>query len=131
MKVKAKLENLSAIADFLDETMEEFGIPEHTYAVKTAVDEACSNVMLYGYPEGEGDIDITCEVGNGVLTITIRDKGLSFDPDKVPPPDLESDLEHRRIGGLGIYFLKTLMDEVTYSFKDDGNSLVLKKRYSS
>ena len=131
LKVKAIIENLSFIGDFIEKTMKEFGITEHIYAVQTAVDEACSNVMLYGYPDETGDITIECEAEDGVLTITIKDKGIPFDPGRVPPPDLESDLEHRRIGGLGIYFLKTLMDEVAYSYKDGGNSLVIKKRYSS
>ena len=85
IKIKAELENLSTIADFIEKTMKEFGIPEHIFAVQTAVDEACSNVMLYGYPDGAGDITIDCEAENGVLTITIKDKGIPFDPGRVPP----------------------------------------------
>jgi len=51
-----------------------------------------------------------------------------FDPLSVPEPDLDSDLENRRIGGLGIFLIRQLMDEVSYRYKDWKNILVLIKR---
>ena len=61
--------------------------------------------------------------------VTIRDRGKPFDPSSVPPPDLEADLDKRRVGGLGIYFMRKLMDEVNYTTDaDKGNELTMRKR---
>ncbi len=63
------------------------------------------------------------------LTIILRDHGDSFDPASVPEPDLTCDLEDRRVGGLGVYLIRQLMDEVSYERPSGaGNVLVLVKR---
>ncbi len=59
----------------------------------------------------------------------ISDDGVAFDPLKVPPPDLTADLESRPIGGLGVHFVKTLMDEVAYRREGDRNVLTMRKRF--
>jgi len=62
------------------------------------------------------------------LVINVNDNGKPFAPDTIPPPDLDADLEKRRVGGLGIYFMKKIMDEVSYSFDSvAGNRLTMKK----
>ena len=109
--------------------MNQFGIETGVFEVQTAVDEACTNVMKYAYPETCGIITITTEVQGEYFIVTIKDKGKPFDPSTVPPPDLIADLDKRRIGGLGIYFMRTLMDNVSYSFDaEKGNTLVMRKR---
>jgi anti-sigma regulatory factor (Ser/Thr protein kinase) len=61
----------------------------------------------------------------------LNDRGKQFDPRSVPPPDLEADVENRKIGGLGVHLINRLMDEVSYSFDDrSGNTLTMKKRLS-
>jgi len=60
--------------------------------------------------------------------VTIKDEGKPFDLSSVPPPDLDTDLDKRRIGGLGIYLMRKLMDDVSYSFDaQKGNTLVMRK----
>jgi serine/threonine-protein kinase RsbW len=109
--------------------MSQLGIETGVFEVQTAVDEACTNIMKYAYPEAGGIIIITCEVRGKHFIVTIRDKGKPFDPSTVPPPDLIADLDKRRIGGLGIYFMRTLMDNVSYSFDaEKGNTLIMRKR---
>ena len=90
-EINSNLENLAAIADFVDTAMRQFGIEESIYEVKTAVDEACSNIIMYAYADGEGIISISCELQDNDFVITIGDKGRPFDLDSVPPPDLEAD----------------------------------------
>jgi anti-sigma regulatory factor (Ser/Thr protein kinase) len=128
LKIDAKLENLSVIADFILRSMKQLGIDTAISEIQTAVDEACTNVIKHAYAEKDGTIDITCEVQDNNFVVTIRDKGKPFDPYSVPLPDLETDVDERRIGGLGIYLMRTLMDDVSYSFDAaEGNTLVMKK----
>ena len=122
------MENLSVIADFILKSMKQFGIATAISEIQTAVDEACTNIIKYAYSEKGGIIDITCKVQDNNFIVTIRDRGKPFDPHSVPPPDLEADFDKRKIGGLGIYLMRTLMDDVSYSFDaTEGNTLVMKK----
>jgi serine/threonine-protein kinase RsbW len=74
-------------------------------------------------------MEIGCGVRGDELIITMRDHGLPFDPASVKPPNLTADLSERQIGGLGVYLMRKLMDEVRYeSLRDDGNLLTLVKR---
>jgi len=96
------------------------------------VDEACTNIIKYAYSGKAGIITIVCERQNDELVITIRDYGKSFDPLSVPQPDLAADLDHRKVGGLGIYFMKKLMDDVSYSFDArKGNSLIMRRKLTA
>jgi len=128
LRIDAKLENLSVIADFISRSMRQLGIETGVFEVQTAVDEACTNIIEYAYSEEGGIITITCEMQDNDFVVTIRDKGKPFDPSSVPPPDLEADLDKRKIGGLGIYLMGKLMDDVSYSFDaEKGNTLVMRK----
>jgi serine/threonine-protein kinase RsbW len=97
-----------------------------------AVDEACSNVIEHAYGgEGHGDIECTCRVNNDGLTVIIRDYGCPFDPSLVPEPDAYPSLEDDTCtgGGLGLYFMRQLMDEVHFEFAPDtGNVVTMVKR---
>jgi anti-sigma regulatory factor (Ser/Thr protein kinase) len=97
--------------------------------VQTAVDEACTNIIKYAYSGQNGTITVTCDRQNNDFVVTIRDWGKPFDPESVSLPDLEADLDERKTGGLGIYLMKKLMDDVSYSFDArNGNTLVMRKR---
>lgn len=108
--------------------MSQLGIDASVFEVQTAVDEACTNIIKYASSEEGNIINIICEVQDDDFVVTIRDKGKPFDPYSVPPPDLEADLDKRRVGGLGIYLMRRLMDDVSYSFDaEKGNKLVMIK----
>ena len=129
LQVDSRLENLEVIADFVATSMKQLGIEEGTYQVQLAVDEACSNIIKYAYSDWEGIISIACELQDNEFVITIGDKGSPFDPNSVPPPDMETDWDERSIGGLGIYMMRKLMDEVSYSYDTEkGNRLTMRKK---
>ena len=108
--------------------MSQLGIEAGVYEVQTAVDEACTNIIKYAYSEKGGIITITCELQDNDFVVSIRDNGKPFDPASVPPPDLGTDLDRRKIGGLGIYLMRKLMDDVSYSFNaEKGNTLIMRK----
>jgi serine/threonine-protein kinase RsbW len=132
IELESKTDNLPAISDFIDDVLTRFQADAATiYKVQLAVDEACTNVINYAYPEGAGPLKIIVESTGKNIVVTIKDKGKPFDPTSVPPPDLNPDLEQRKVGGLGIYIIKKLMDSVSYSFDPrEGNRLTLQKKLS-
>ncbi len=129
LQIEAKPENLSVIADFIATAMRQLGTEQDMFEVQTAVDEACTNIMLHAYSSKGSVISISCELQDKGFIITIRDNGRHFDPTSVPPPDLEAALEERRVGGLGVHLMRKLMDDVTYAFDaEKGNELIMRKR---
>lgn len=94
-----------------------------------AVDEACTNIIEHGYGgEDLGEIRLTCDVAAGELVITIQDAARPFDPQSVPEPDLSAPLDEMRIGGLGLFFMRQVMDAVEFRHQGGGNTLTLVKR---
>ncbi|HOU35822.1 MAG TPA: SpoIIE family protein phosphatase [Candidatus Omnitrophota bacterium] len=120
----AKLENLEKMFAFIREGAARQGfVKEHIDKIQLACEEALVNVINYAYPGRQGDLEITYLNSNSYLEITLIDSGIPFDPLSLPEPDIHKPIEERNIGGLGIFMMKKIMDEVTY--KRDGNKNVL------
>ncbi len=130
LTVDGRLENLDAIADFVIKAAQASGLSEQaTFEVQMAVDEACTNVIEHGYGETKkGEVALRCELAEGDFVVTIHDRGQPFDPEAIPLPDLECSLAERCEGGLGVYFIHQLMDEVRFHFDAEGNELTLVKK---
>jgi serine/threonine-protein kinase RsbW len=130
MSFPGRYESLAEIAEFVKEAASEAGLSNFDiYAVETAVDEACSNIIEHGYQgEGIGVIEVSVEITDKGLTVSLHDNGRPFDPDAVPDPDLEAPLAERESHGLGLYFMRELMDEVHFTFTTEhGNVLTMMK----
>lgn len=127
---RANYQNLAAISRFIVEQSEQAGFsPSDIYAIQTAVDEACSNIIDHAYRgEDLGEIEINVrQIENGIQII-LTDFGDPFEPEEVPEPDITSPLEIRKERGLGIFFIRSLMDHVQFEFSPtDGNTLTLVK----
>ncbi|HLF27864.1 MAG TPA: ATP-binding protein [Anaerolineae bacterium] len=135
LTVPGRYENLARISDFITQVARDAGFDEDdVFHIQMAVDEACSNIIEHAYGQaGDGDIDLLCRVAeNGDLVVEIRDHGQPFDPDQVPFPKIEGDnvdLESMKVGGLGLFFMRKLMDEVNFRFDPGaGNHLTMVKR---
>lgn len=117
LEVKSRTENLSAIRDFISSSALKAGLSRKDIEnIMLAVDEACTNIIKHAYNSfPEGDINIKVEYDDNKFIITIIDYGKSFDPDVVPDPDLQKYYHEGRVGGLGMYLMKTLMDDVKYT----------------
>ena len=117
LRVKSKTENLAAIRDFVSANAQSAGIPIPTVEnIVLAVDEACTNIIKHAYKSSpDGEIIIKMEHDNFKLTITIIDYGKSFMPERIPLPDLQKYFQERKVGGLGMYLMKSLMDDVKYT----------------
>jgi serine/threonine-protein kinase RsbW len=130
LEVEARVENIPVIADFVSNALEQFGAdPASANEVQLVIDEACTNVIKHAYAGVVGPLKLVLEMTGDDLIIVVNDKGKPFDPCSVPPPDLGTNVETRKIGGLGMYFMQKLTDEITYSFDARlGNRLTMKKR---
>lgn len=125
--VVAKTEEIPVISEFIEELMKTYGFDmKKIMEVQLAAEEACTNIALYAYPGREGNIHIEAKVGDS-LHLNIEDDGTPFDPTKCDSPSTEADAEERPIGGLGIYLIKTYVDDVSYEFKEGKNVLRLVK----
>lgn len=128
LEIDAKLENLSQIADFTMNNMIEMGLGEReAFQVQLVVDEITSNIIIHGYKHQTGPIQIQCFTENSEVFIIIEDEGEPFNPLDADEADITSHLEQRKPGGLGIHFMKTMMDDMHYEFKDGKNRLQLIK----
>lgn len=126
----AKFEYLDEIRDFVAEVARRGGFKEkEIYSLQLAADEAASNIIEHAYAGvNNGAIQISCEMDGDRIIITMKDQGKSFDPSRVKQPDVSADLSERQIGGLGVYLMRKIMDEVRYQTSADGNTLLMTKR---
>jgi len=127
----ARYEFLDEIRNFVAEVAHEGGFTEKAiYSLQLAADEAASNIIEHAYQGvANASLQITCDMQDDELIITMRDSGKPFDPSSVKQPNLKADLSKRQIGGLGVYLMRKLMDEVRYeSNAKTGNLLTMTKR---
>ena len=128
---EADFQNLDEIRDFVGESAQQVGFSEkEIYAIQLAADEASSNIIEHAYADIKGGvIEIDCITTDEELKIVMRDRGKPFDPSSVPEPNVKADLSKRKIGGLGMYLMRQLMDEVYYETSSEaGNTLTMIKR---
>lgn len=121
---------MDEIRDMVAQVAREGGFSEKTiYSLQLAADEAASNIIEHAY-EGESDASLfmTCDIKGEEIVITMRDTGKSFNPRSVKEPNLKADLSERQIGGLGVYLMRKLMDNVQYESTRAGNLLTMTKR---
>jgi serine/threonine-protein kinase RsbW len=131
LTVPGRFEYLATIADFIAEMGRDAGYDQDiVFHVQMAVDEACSNVIEHAYQgQDKGDITLSCDCQKNEWVVAIFDTGRSFDPNSVPAPNLDANLDDIKTGGLGLYFMRQLMDEVEFSFDEkQGNKLRMVKR---
>ena len=112
----------------LAEWVEMIGLPQElNMPINLALEEAVSNVMLYAYPGKSGQVLIECDKSDK-LVFTITDSGVPFDPTQQEDPDVTQSAEDRPIGGLGIFLVRQIMDDIRYERKDNKNILTLTKK---
>lgn len=131
VRFAAKFEYLDEIREFVGGIARDGGFGDKdVYNIQLATDEAASNIIEHAY-EGvnDGVLDLTCGMEAEAIRIILIDYGEPFDPSAIPMPDLKADLSDRKIGGLGIFLMRKLMDEVHYEPRDDkSNVLTMIKR---
>ena len=130
LTVKSSTDNLAEIRSFIKSSAESTGFSKQTIdKIILAVDEACTNIIKHAYnfsPDREIFIKVNKEKTKFIISII--DEGRKFNPTLVPEPNLTEYHKQRKVGGLGMYLMKKLMDEVHYdTLKDNRNQVVLVK----
>jgi serine/threonine-protein kinase RsbW len=117
LSVKSTTDNLSRIRNFVKKQSSAAGFnDDDSNKIVLAVDEACTNIIKHAYKyEKSGQININANFNKKRLRIAITDEGGHFNSKSVPEPDLKKYYEEKRVGGLGMFLMKKLMDEVVYS----------------
>ena len=130
LTVKAGIRQLGAVQDFVNERLCAAGAdPKTQMQIGLVTEEVFVNVAEYAYDPGKGRVTVRAEVSDDpkALTLTFFDTGRPFDPLAKADPDVTLSAEERKIGGLGIFLTKKLMDDVRYEYRDGRNVLTLKK----
>jgi serine/threonine-protein kinase RsbW len=128
--IAAELKNLEELRRFVKETATALGVDQATIPdVVLAVDEAACNIIVHGYRGRPGIIEIEVERDGDALVIRMDDDAAPFDPTNVPPPDVACPLEQRAFGGMGVYLIRQVMDEMAHRIRPHGgNELTMVKR---
>jgi serine/threonine-protein kinase RsbW len=139
LTVVGQYDQIRETCDFVCEGAKKAGFDETTvFHIELACDEACTNIVEHAYGNEEmGMINVSYEMQNDEFIITFQDNGRAFDPDSVPIPltvqtDAATDAtihETLKEGGLGLHFMRELMDSVTFqSDPQQGNTLIMIKK---
>lgn len=127
--IGSDIAEIPKVSTWLEEAMQQNGFSdEETLDTQLAVEEAVTNVIVHGYKTTGGIVAISLRFVSGDMHITITDSALPFNPLSLPDPDVEADVNERRIGGLGVYLIRQVMDDIAYQFVDGKNILSLTKK---
>ena len=116
LHIQSRTDQLIDARDFVAGAARESGFSDEDVGnIALAVDEACTNVIKHAYRfDGEQTLTITVKPGKDRIEIRISDSGRRFDPASLSTPNMKEYLRNYRKGGLGVYLMKKLMDEVEY-----------------
>ncbi len=124
LRCAADVGNLAEVTGFVEAHAERCALDTGKgIGLLIAVEEAFVNVCHYAYPGGTGDVELACGCDRGGFVVTMMDWGIPFDILSLPEPDTGADLMGRKIGGLGVHFIRTLTDEVSYR-RDEGRNVL-------
>lgn len=130
LKVEATIDNIPVVTEFVTSQLDEMScIPKAKTQIRIAIDEIFGNIAHYAYEGKTGPVWIRVEQceEQGAVVITFTDEGIPYNPCEKSDPDISLSIEERQIGGLGIYMVKKLMDDVWYEYKEGKNMLSMKK----
>ncbi len=128
-----RIEELPAVSEAVEALGREQGwAQDTTYAVVLGLEELATNVVRHGGGEpGGSEIEVEITSSDDEVRIEVSDGGRAFDPfQEAPEPDIEAGLDERQVGGLGVHFVKVLMDETAYRREAGRNHVTMVKRRS-
>lgn len=125
-----QLSELEKLFSLTLELQKEFCLSEElVFSLNLSLEEALTNVILYAYPSTTGQIELLVDGQDDHLVFTLKDQGIPFNPlVEAPEADITSSIEDREIGGLGVFLIRQLMDEVEYTRQDESNILQMTKK---
>lgn len=131
IRLPARLEHLEPFMAFVSDCAEARGFPgKRVQEIQLATEEALVNIFNYAYPKGRvGDVRILCRnEADDTLVVEFRDTGIPFEFENLGTPDVEASVAGREIGGLGIFLIRQMVDEVDYRREEGENILTFTLR---
>ena len=124
-----RIDEIRRLSIIVEEFFGEHQLPsEMLFKINLVFEEIISNIIYYGYEDDtKHEIVINMNLLNGILAVEIKDDGKAFNPLANPEPRLDAPLEERPIGGMGIYLVKHLVDEIRYNRYNNFNILSFRK----
>jgi len=127
IQISAQQEKLDELLEIFRKDMNTMGCPvEKQISLEICAEEIFVNIASYAYGGADGDAFITEEVTKHSISLCFRDTGIPYNPLEREDPDTTLSAEEREIGGLGVFMVKTMMDEVFYEYRDGYNCLTMK-----
>jgi anti-sigma regulatory factor (Ser/Thr protein kinase) len=129
LRIPAELNQLAIVRRFVQETAATLGASAAAVdELALAVDESITNVLVHGYQNRPGEVEIEIGRADEALVVHLRDQAPPFDPTRLPTPDVTLPLDKRRVGGMGILLIRHFVDALTYRLTSEGgNELTLIK----
>lgn len=125
----ASIDAVPVVTAFMADCCRSFGVDDDaSFAIQLAVDEATTNIIEHAYNGKQGPVQLRCWVEQRNLCVELRDQGKRFRLKDVPSPTTSGPLRARRVGGLGLHFMRQMMDDVQFSADERGNRLLMIKR---
>tara|TARA_R100000908_G_scaffold59405_1_gene35942 strand:- start:45898 stop:46320 length:423 start_codon:yes stop_codon:yes gene_type:complete len=129
LSVEASTKHLAEVRDFVAAHAEQIGLDQKDVSeIRLAVDEAYTNIIKHAY-NNNASMKVNIEIGSDgdQLWISLMDEGDSFDPSTYHEPDLMQRIKEKKRGGMGVYLIRKLMDQVQYNRKGKTNEIRMVK----
>ncbi|MGN0347872.1 MAG: ATP-binding protein [Lachnospiraceae bacterium] len=129
--VEASIDNMKSVLDLAENLLTEASCPLPVVTrFLLSIEEIYVNVASYAYGDSVGNCRVQYTLSDSSMAIDVWDSGIPFNPLEREDPDITLKAEDRKIGGLGIFMTKTMMDEITYEYKDGQNHIWMKKSWA-
>lgn len=124
------ISEISRLYEFVEEVGNDFELsPDIVFNLNLVLEEAVVNIINYAYPKEEHEsIYLSARMHEGSIVLVLTDTGKEFDPTAVPEADVTLSADDRQIGGLGIFLIRQIMNEVKYERIEGKNVLTLEKK---
>jgi len=131
IKIPADINRLNEVLEFVGASISNIGADgKFINNINIAVEEIFVNIANYAYTSVIGNVAISVTSSNDTVTIEFTDSGTPYNPLANDDPDITLSAEEREIGGLGIFMVKNIMDDVSYRFENENNILTISKQWS-
>ena len=132
LRLEASLENVVKVQEFVNSVLRDYELSAKTKnEINIVVEEIFVNIVQYAYAPGRGEVIVECEVEfekTPIVSICFMDWGKVFNPLEKKGVDVTLAAEERPIGGLGIFMVKKMMDEVSYRYEEHKNIFTVRKK---
>jgi len=128
--VPANLDNIAVVTNLINSELEATNCSEHDrIQIDVAIDEMFGNIVKYAYGQEEGTVTVRVDISNdpSAISITFIDHGIPYNPLNNKAPDTTLKAKERKIGGLGIFMTRKIMNDMRYKYLDRSNQLTILK----